>query len=141
VEREEVERGQHGREGLVVRIPDGVGDREIVTADEFAITQMQLAALAAEPRAARAAGHRLQRVLVFWVDKETGVYCKARPDHVHPIDARTVQLLDLKSTADESPQGFGRAAARLGYHRQAVHYTAGFEAATGLKVRSSSSAR
>jgi hypothetical protein len=114
---------------------NSVGDREIVTADEFAVTQMQLAALAAEPRLRELLATGYSECSVFWIDKETGVYCKARPDHVHPIDARTVTLLDLKSTADESPQGFGRAAARLGYERQAAHYTAGFEAATGLKVR------
>lgn len=114
---------------------DGVGDREIVTAEEFAITKMQLAALAAceETRQLLATGY--SECSIFWVDEETGVYCKARPDHVHPHDARSVTLVDLKSTVDESPNGFGRAAARMGYHRAAVHYRAGFEAATKMKVR------
>jgi hypothetical protein len=114
---------------------DGVNGREMVTAEEFAITQMQLAALAANPELAELLATGYSECSVFWVDEETGVYCKARPDHVHPIDKRRVRLLDLKSTNDESPQGFGRAAARMGYERQAVHYTAGFEAATGLKVQ------
>lgn len=114
---------------------NGVGQREIVTAEEFAVTKMQLEALAAEPELSRLLASGYSECSLFWVDKETGVYCKARPDHVHPVDARTVDLCDLKSTADESPDGFGRAAARLGYGRQAVHYSAGFEAATGLKVR------
>lgn len=113
---------------------DGVGDREMVTAEEFAVTQMQLAALAAEPTLRDLLATGYSECSVFWVDPETGVYCKARPDHVHPVDKRTVRLLDLKSTVDESPIGFGRAAARLGMHRQAAHYTAGFTAATGLKV-------
>jgi exodeoxyribonuclease VIII len=114
---------------------DGVGQREIVTAEEFAITKMQLAAIAAceELRELLSAGY--SECSVFWIDEETGVYCKARPDHVHPIDKHRVRLLDLKTTADESPNGFGRQAARMGYHRQAAHYTAGFEAATGLKVQ------
>jgi hypothetical protein len=113
---------------------DGVGSREIVTADEFAVTKMQLTALAADPELAKLLATGYSECSIFWIDKETGVYCKARPDHVHPLDARTVKLVDLKSTADESPEGFGRAAARLGFHRQAAHYTAGFTAATGLKV-------
>ena len=114
---------------------DGVGQREVVTAEEFAITQQQLAALGAEPELARLLSIGYSECSVFWVDKDTGIYCKARPDHVHPLDSRTVELLDLKTTADESPEGFGRQAARMGYHRQASHYRAGFEAATGLKVR------
>ncbi len=113
---------------------NGVGDREVVTADEFAVTQMQLAALAAEPTLARLLATGYSECSIFWVDKETGVYCKARPDHVYPEDARSVTLLDLKSTADESPRGFGIAAARLGYHRQAVHYSEGFRRATGQRV-------
>lgn len=114
---------------------DGVGDREMVTAEEFAITQMQLAALAADPDIAPLLASGYSECSIFWIDEETGVYCKGRPDHVHPVDKHRVKLLDLKSTVDESPNGFGRTAARLGYHRQAVHYTAGFEAATGLKVQ------
>lgn len=113
---------------------DGKGDREIVTAAEFAVTQMQLAALTAEPTLARLLATGYSECSVFWVDADTGIYCKARPDHVHVIDARTVELIDLKSAIDDSPSGFGRASARLGYERQAAHYTAGFEQATGLKV-------
>lgn len=113
---------------------NGVGERELVTAEEFTVLQQQLAALAVEPELARMLATGFSECSVFWIDKETGVYCKARPDHVHTIDDRTVQLLDLKSTADESPNGFGRAAARLGYHRQAAHYTAGFTRATKMKV-------
>jgi exodeoxyribonuclease VIII len=114
---------------------DNIGERETVTAEEFAITRLQLAAIAAEPTLAELLSRGYSECSIFWVDKETGVYCKARPDHVHPVgNTRRVKLLDLKSTADESPSGFGRAAARLGYHRQDAQYTAGFEAATGLKV-------
>lgn len=113
---------------------DGVSSREIVTAQEFAITQMQLAALAADPEISALLATGYSECSVFWVDQDTGVYCKARPDHVHPVNSRAVKLLDLKSTADESPRGFGIAAARLGFHRQAVHYSEGFAQATGLKV-------
>lgn len=108
--------------------------REIVTAEEFAVTQMQLGALAANPETAALLATGYSECSIFWVDEETGVYCKARPDHVHPVDSRTVKLIDLKSTVDESPDGFGRTAARMGYHRQAAHYTEGFRKATGMKV-------
>lgn len=114
---------------------DTVDGREIVTADEFAITQMQLAALAADPDLAELLATGYSECSIFWIDEDTGVYCKARPDHVHPVDKHTVRLLDLKTTADESPSGFGRQAARMGYHRQTAHYKCGFETATGMKVQ------
>lgn len=109
--------------------------RQIVTAEDYAITQMQLAAITAEPELSALFENGRGEVSVFWVDPDTGVYCKARPDWVQlEADMRSAALVDLKSTADESPSGFGRAAARMKYHLQAAHYTAGFEAASGLKV-------
>lgn len=108
--------------------------REIVTALDFAVTQAQLRALADEPHIAELLRTGRSEVSVFWVDKATGVYCKARPDHVHHVNNHQARLLDLKSTADESPSGFGRSAARLKYHLQAAHYVEGFERAAGMKV-------
>lgn len=111
-----------------------VGGRTIVSAADFAITQEQLAACAANPMIAELLATGYGEASVFWIDEATGVYCKARPDWVHPVNDRKVRLLDLKSTVDESPAAFGRTAARMGYHRQAAHYSAGFARATGLEV-------
>jgi len=106
----------------------------IVRAEDYAVTRAQLAAVAADPEIAGYLASGYSEASVFWIDEATGVYCKARPDWVHEIDERRVVLMDLKSTQDESPEGFGRTTARMGYHRQAAHYTAGFEKVTGLKV-------
>jgi hypothetical protein len=43
-------------------------------------------------------------------------------------------IVDLKSTADASPEGFGRAAARFEYCTQAAYYVDGIEAITGKRV-------
>lgn len=107
--------------------------REIVTADEYAITQAQLRAVAAAPDLASILRHGVGEASVFWIDEETGVYCKARPDWMNDAHS-ALWLLDLKSTADESPSGFGRAAARMKYHIQQAHYVAGVKAATGRPV-------
>jgi hypothetical protein len=108
--------------------------REIVAHVDYLLCQEQLAAVGREPQLAALlrAGHG--EVSVFWIDDATGIYCKARPDWLPPADGQSVTPLDLKTCADESPSGFGRAAARLRYDLQAAHYTAGIEAATGLKV-------
>lgn len=108
--------------------------KRIVSAADYAVTQLQLAALAANPTIAETLASGYGEASVFWIDEATGVFCKARPDWVHPVGERGVLLVDLKTTADESPNGFGRAAARMRHHIQRAHYIAGFERATGLKV-------
>lgn len=108
--------------------------REIVTAAEYDITQLQLAAIAANPMLAEAFASGRGEVSAFWIDEETGLYCKARPDWIGVVSDGACDVLDLKSTADESPNGFGRAAARMGYHLQRAHYVDGVEHAGGLKV-------
>lgn len=62
----------------------------------------------------------------FWVDQETGVLCKCRPDWL------TKQVVvDLKSATDASPQVFQRSAYAYRYHVQAAWYLDGLAAATG----------
>lgn len=107
---------------------------QVVTFDEYSITQQQLAALKAEPYLRDLFARGFAECSVFWIDKATGVYCKARPDFVQPVDARSVRLAELKTAADESPDGFSRSVTSLGYHRARAHYIDGFQQATGLKV-------
>jgi PDDEXK-like uncharacterized protein DUF3799 len=99
--------------------------REVVTFDEFSITQMQLDAIRQVRELASLLASGRGEVSIFWIDVETGLYCKARPDWLSDG-----VMLDLKTCADESPSGFGRAAARLRYDLQEAHYTAGIRAAT-----------
>jgi exodeoxyribonuclease VIII len=108
--------------------------RELVSFDDYATCQSQLEAVKREPELAKLLRAGLGEVSVFWLDRITGLYCKARPDWLPPADGTRITPMDLKTCADESPSGFGRAAARLRYDLQAAHYTAGIEAATGLTV-------
>lgn len=108
--------------------------RELVSHDGYLLCQAQLAAVVREPELAALLRDGRGEVSVFWIDKATGIYCKARPDWLPPADGRRITPMDLKTCIDESPSGFGRAAARLRYDLQAAHYTAGIEAATGLTV-------
>ena len=113
---------------------DEVAGRTVIAAEDFALMRLQLDAIKANPTLAELFGRGEGEVSLFWVDELTGVYCKARLDWLHPVNAKTVRIGELKSAADESPNGFGRACARMGYHRQDAHYTAGFEAITGMHV-------
>lgn len=107
--------------------------RDIVSMVDFALCQQQLQAVIADSFLSAVLKDGRGEVSVFWIDKATGLYCKARPDWMAP-DAGRLTVLDLKTCTDESPSGFGRAAARLRYDLQAAHYVAGIEAVTRTSV-------
>jgi exodeoxyribonuclease VIII len=73
---------------------------------------------------------------IYWTDEETGVLCKCRPDFLADFDqvGFPVQfIVDVKSTADASPEEFKRSAYKWKYHTQAAWYLDGVEAATGVR--------
>lgn len=108
--------------------------RQIVSFEDYELCKAQLAAVAREPELAKILRTGIGEVSVFWVDQKTGIYCKARPDWLDLSGVDPLSPLDLKTCADESKVGFGRAAARLRYDLQAAHYTAGIEAVTNRPV-------
>ena len=59
--------------------------------------------------------------------------CKCRPDLVSFLGGRRIDVLDVKTCQDASPEGFAKAAAKWGYDVQQVFYRAGLEA-NDLKV-------
>jgi exodeoxyribonuclease VIII len=109
--------------------------REIITQEQHDTVRQQIKAL----RSVQViddllkSRHQAAETSVFWVDKETGLQCRARPDFMAYNGLHCVTVLDVKSTKDASPDGFGKSAAKFGYHRQAAHYTNGIEA-QGLTV-------
>ncbi len=61
-----------------------------------------------------------------------GINCKCRPDLYHPEHGC---LVDLKSCADASKDGFIRACINLGYHIQAAFYLDVFNKANGTDIK------
>lgn len=110
-----------------------IAGRSIIPAKDYAITELQLVALNANETICDVMSNGQSEVSVFWIDPATGVYCKARPDYVRQDDDGDM-LTDLKSTVDESPRGFGRAAAKMRFDLQQAHYVDGWRIATGRKV-------
>lgn len=70
---------------------------------------------------------------MVWRDKDTGIWCKARPDAI-PNDAG--DFADLKTTADISSAGLARTIAEHGYHQQAAMIAGGWHALTGRDITS-----
>lgn len=68
----------------------------------------------------------------FWVDDLTGEPCKIRVDCISTIGGKTV-IIDYKTTADASTEGFMKSAINYGYDFQAGMYCEGVEKVTGQK--------
>lgn len=67
---------------------------------------------------------------IYWIDEETGELCRCRPDwNPNWINV----LVDLKTTADASPEGFAKSVSNFRYDVQEQFYLDGAEAATGTR--------
>jgi exodeoxyribonuclease VIII len=69
---------------------------------------------------------------VYWIDQETGVLCRIRPDWWVPERGF---IMDVKTTEDASPEGFRKSIANYNYEMQDAYYTDGIHAATGQPLR------
>jgi PDDEXK-like domain of unknown function (DUF3799) len=103
--------------------------KDVITADERDLLNAMHAAVMAHPAASALLKKPGQsEASAFWIDDQTGVKCRMRTDRIIP-DMRLI--LDLKTGLDASPDGFARAVANFGYHRQAARYIDGMRAVTG----------
>lgn len=78
-------------------------------------------------------GNGVAEVSAFWIDQDTNVQCRCRPDWVHPYKDGVI-LFDLKTCASAKPEDFARSVVKWQYDKQAAFYSDGFQAASGKKV-------
>lgn len=107
--------------------------RTAITVEERDTLMRQEAAIGSVPELQHALSAGQAETSIFWNDSRTGLPCRARPDWLHMLPDGRAIVLDLKTTADASPQGFARSVWHFGYHRAQAHYTAGMEAC-GIEV-------
>lgn len=69
---------------------------------------------------------------LYWIDRDTGVLCKARPD----IISKNI-LIDLKSSKDLAYRSFRYGIKEYGYHIQAAMIQDGWATLTGNKIEMS----
>jgi exodeoxyribonuclease VIII len=82
--------------------------------------------LRAHPLVSRMLVGGQSEVTVTWRDEQTGLPCKSRADYYVPQRAMVV---DLKSTADASPDAFRKSIANYRYHVQDALYRDAFRGA------------
>lgn len=69
-------------------------------------------------------------VSMFWRDPEFGIMLRARADYLTHFGGLPT-MVDVKKTADASPEGFAKSVYEYGYHRQDPHYREGWAAILG----------
>lgn len=109
-------------------------DKMCIKPDEYEVAMRQADSIRALPEIREYLEHGHSEVSARWVDPETGVRCRCRPDWVHPVSSRTVKLLDLKTYSSASSEEFARQVARKGYHLQDAFYSDGYTLASGKDV-------
>lgn len=83
----------------------------------------------AHPKIAEILAQGEAEVAFAWIDPETGIKCKVKPDWW----CGTL-VADVKSAVDGSREGFSRACARYAYHLSAEMYLEGVERVTGMRA-------
>ena len=68
---------------------------------------------------------------LFWKDKVHNIELKGKIDGLIEGENKRDIIIDLKTTRDASPDGFSRAMADYGIHRQLAHYREGYQMITG----------
>ncbi|UOK17038.1 exodeoxyribonuclease VIII [Bordetella phage vB_BaM-IFTN1] len=102
--------------------------------DQRETAMRQAEAVRRLPDVAEALAAGVAESSAYWIDQETGVLCRCRPDWCHPAGESGVILLDVKTFSDASPHEFSHQIARKRYHVQDAFYTDGYAAASGKTV-------
>lgn len=117
-------RTKEGKQAYVDLLATGA---ELVTSDDMARI-MNMACAFRDNTIARALfemPHQVEQSIFATIN---GVACKCRPDF---MTTDGLLVMDVKTTSDASPEGFGKSAWNLGYHIQAAFYRRVISEATG----------
>lgn len=110
---------------------------EVITSVQRDAAMRQAAALRALPAVAELldAPDGFAERSVYWRDHAHGLLLKCRPDFMSPVaHHKGAILLDVKTAADASPEGFAKSCANFGYYMQDPWYCEGVAAALGVEV-------
>jgi len=102
--------------------------KALVSAEDFLKLVEMKKALNAHPFTAKLLAEGVSEQSVFWIDEETNLPCKCRPDRI-PSGNKGV-LVDLKTCASAGEYEFCRDVVKFGYDVQAAFYLDGIKAAT-----------
>lgn len=100
----------------------------VVTVAEVERIEAMAAAMRGDPLISSLIRTGEAEVTLAWQDKETGVWCRARPDHMM---AKRTYAMNVKTDADASWDGFSKSIGKYAYAQSAALELAGYEAVFG----------
>lgn len=98
--------------------------KEFITVDEYDGIQRMRDSVMKHPLVPSLLANGEAERKIIWTEPNTGAKCKIKPDW---IDRNNDLLVDVKTTADASPTGFGKSCWNYRYHVQAPFYLDGAE--------------
>ncbi|SRR5579885_87570 len=105
-------------------------DKTVVKADELKALERMVESVYSHDAASASLTGGVAEQSIFWLDKESEVKCKCRPDYY--IQSGGI-LVDVKTTEDARLSTFQKSLFNFGYYRQLAFYGLGLKAA-GLPV-------
>lgn len=105
-----------------------------LAAEQMAFIEEMVVSVRCHAGADRLLAEGVAEMSTFWIDRETGVECKCRPDFLLMAKETVTGIVDVKTCCDASADGFARAIATLGYDVQAAFYQDGLKAVTGRTI-------
>ena len=125
--------GPEDRRGAKWSVPKELADKNgqiLLTKSDYDKCCAMQAALLAEPQIGDllSGEGNLREKTIIWRDEETGVECKIRPDLIVP-DRKII--IDLKTAANASKEGFQESVNDYGYHVQEAMYKEGHRELSG----------
>lgn len=95
--------------------------KTIIKAEDFDTCMEMVKKVHAHPRCQEGLLQGVPEQSMYWIDRETGVLCKARPDFLRTNGV----IIDVKTTQDASLKEFEKSIANFRYHVQAAFYIDG----------------
>lgn len=121
-------RTKEGKEAAA-RFEEAHQGKTLIASENMATLTLIRAAVHSHQGAARLLRQGDAELSAFWIDPETGLGCKCRPDWFNGA-----AIVDLKTCTDASSGGFSRSIATFGYDIQAAFYVDGIKAVTGMEL-------
>ena len=104
-----------------------IGDKKEVSQDEVDLAKNLLEGIRRHSGAKTYLDEGVAEVCIVWIDKITGILCKARLDLVHKAFS---VIVDVKKILDASPDGFAKSLHNYRYYQQSAFYHDGMVALT-----------
>lgn len=113
-------RTKEGKE-IFAKFQASVGNKTILTSDEWDAMNGMLESILKNQTAVSLLSSGVAEKSAFWIDKESGVLCKCRPDYLRTDNV----VVDLKTAEDGSLGAFQRSLPIYGRHIQTAFYLDG----------------